>query len=105
MQNRNAYTANQNDGSEFGGTSSRNTIQPKGSDALTAGEKLRLTYLVGDISDSLQVTPDSLEDRRQMLGLKPASNERPRWLGNTGRVSRAELELPNYPDEIRTEDN
>lgn len=98
------YTPQQREGSEFGGTDSKNTIQPKGRDALTAGEELRLTYLVGDLTDTLQQTPLSLEDRRQMLGLKPSSNERPNWLGNTGKISRAELELENYPDELRTED-
>lgn len=99
------YTPQQREGSEFGGTFSKNTIQPKGRDALTAGEELRLTYLVGDLTDTLQQTQLSLEDRRQMLGLKPSSDERPNWLGNTGKISRAELELENYPDELRMEDN
>lgn len=98
------YTPKQEDGSEFGGTISRNTIQPKQSEALSAGEELRLTYLVGDLSDTLQETPLSLEDRRQALGLKPASDQRPNWLGNTGKMSRAELELEDYPDALRTQE-
>jgi hypothetical protein len=102
--NRGMYTPKQEAGSEFGGTVSRNTIQPKGRDALTAGEELRLTYLVGDLSDTLQETPASLEDRRQMLGLKPADDARPNWLANTGKVSRAELEFEDFPDALRTQE-
>jgi hypothetical protein len=93
------YTPAQREGSEFGGTYSKNTIQPKGSDALTAGEELRLTYLVGDISDTLQTTEMSAEDRRQMLGLKPASNRPPNWLLNTGQPPRAQYEVEGWPEE------
>lgn len=94
------YTAKQRAGSEFGGTVSRNTVQPKGGEALTPGEQLRLGYLVGDLSDPLQETPHSLEDRRQMLGLKPAGNERPRWLAGTGKVTEAFIRGLEYPDEL-----
>lgn len=94
------YTAHQLTGSEFGGVEDpRNSVQPKGQEALTAGEKLRLSYLVGDESDSLQETPLSLTDRRQMWGLKPASDLRPTWLVNTGKESEAEL-LGLIPEEI-----
>lgn len=91
--NYSRLTPRQLDGSEYGGTDrTRNTVQPKGSpDALTAGELLRLGYLVGDTSDVRQETPLSLEDRRQMLGLKSAGDIRPLWLAETGRVSEAEL--------------
>lgn len=94
------YNARQRGGSEFGGTVSRNTVQPKGADALTAGEQLRLGYLVGDLSDTRQETPLSLGDRRQMLGLKPSTNERPRWLAGTGKVSEALIRGLEYPDEL-----
>lgn len=68
-------------GSEYGGVSDTiaGGIQPKGPEALTNGEKLRLGYLVGD--DTANV-PGTLEDRRQMLGLRPANGKRPLWLDN-----------------------
>lgn len=98
--NYGSYTSRQLDGSEYGGVAeTRNTVQPKGSDALTPGEILRLGYLVGDTSDTLNQDLTSLEDRRQMLGLKPAGNERPRWLAHTGRITEAELAGVEYPDE------
>lgn len=66
-------------GSEYGGSPDTiaGGIQPKPEEALTNGEKLRLGYLVGDESGN---HPDSLEDRRQMLGLRPADGRRPLWL-------------------------
>lgn len=87
MANNHGYTDQQWYGSEFGGITepTRNTVQPKGRDSLTAAEELRLLRTTGDLSDTIQQTPMSLEDRRQMLGLKPAGNTRPNWLGNTGR--------------------
>jgi hypothetical protein len=98
------YTGLQKEGSEFGGIDSpRGGVQPKGADALSAAEKLRLFYSVGDITDTLKQTNLSLDDRRQMLGLKPAGDLRPNWLANTGRVPRAEIELPElWPDALQS---
>lgn len=100
MESWERYTPAQLAGSEYGGTYSKNTVQPKGEDALTAGEELRLGYLVGDTSDALQQTELSREDGRQFIGLKPSSNQRPDWLANTGRVPEAELQGIEYPDDI-----
>lgn len=100
MINPGNYTPQQWDGTEFGGTDDRtNTLQPKGRDSLTAGEELRLFYTVGDLTDPLQQTELSLEDRRQMLGLKPASNRPPNWLLNTGRPPRAVTEVEGWPED------
>lgn len=88
-------------GSEYGGVGeTRNTVQPKGSpDDLKNGELLRLGYLTGDTSDVRQETPLSLEDHRQMLGLKPAGDSRPTWLANaTPRDTLAQIEGAQYPD-------
>lgn len=101
--NYNKYTPAQIGGSEFGGTVSRNTVQPKSNEALTSGDILRLGYLVGDTTDSLQQTPLSLEDRRQMLGLKPAGDLRPVWLAGTNKVPLAEMEGAPYPDPISSD--
>lgn len=93
------YTPGQLSGTEYGGTSSRNTVQPKGRAALSSGEELRLGYLVGSVDDSLQLDPmTSLEDRRQMLGLKPSTNQRPLWIDGTGRVPEAAIQGAEYPD-------
>ena len=94
------YTPAQLSGSEYGGTAqSRNTVQPKGGTALSSGEVLRLGYLVGSVDDSLQLSPlTSLEDRRQMMGLKPSSNQRPLWLDQAGRVPEAAIQGADYPD-------
>lgn len=92
-------------GSEYGGVGeTRNTLQPKGAEAITAADELRLGYLVGDLSDPEQHTVLSLEDRRQMLGLKPAGDRRPIYLANTGRTAEAEIYGAEYPDEISTLD-
>lgn len=93
-------TPAQRAGSEYGGTYSHNTVQPKAAEALTAAEQLRLGYLTGDTSDALQLTELSLEDHRQMLGLKPAGNTRPTWLAGTGRAPQAEILGVAYPDEL-----
>jgi hypothetical protein len=100
--NYEGVTPGQLAGYEYGGTYSRNTVQPKGRDALKAGEELRLGYLTGDTSDSLQLTDLSIEDARQMVGLKPAGDTRPVWLANTGRTTLAELQGVDYPDELST---
>lgn len=93
------YTPAQLAGSEYGGTTSRNTVQPKGAEALSSGDELRLGYLVGSTSDPLQLDPiASLEDRRQMMGLKPSTNQRPLWLDETGRVPEAAIQGADYPD-------
>lgn len=102
--NYNRYTPQQREGTEFGGAQSLNTVQPKGADALTSGDVLRLGYLVGDASDPLQQQiPLSLEDKRQMLGLKPAGDRRPIWLAGTGRTPLAEMEGAEYPDPISSD--
>ncbi len=99
------YTPTQLEGSEFGGVArTRNTVQPKGDEALTAAERLRLGYLTGSTADPLQVTELSLEDKRQMMGLKPSQIDRPVWLSGTGRIPLAEIMGVEYPDELAIED-
>jgi hypothetical protein len=86
------YDAHQKTGSEYGGVEETSaTIQPKGPEALSAGEQLRLFYLTGQTTDT-----EAIEDHRQMLGLLPANGERPKWLKNANRVqlSQAEIEYP-----------
>lgn len=101
----NRLTSRQIEGSEYGGVGeTRNTLQPKGAEAITPSDELRLGYLVGDISDPLQLTVLSLEDRRQAVGLKPAGDRRPIWLANTGRTAEAEILGVEYPDEYSTLD-
>lgn len=103
--NYNRLTPRQLSGSEFGGVGeTRNTLQPKGRDALTPGDELRLGYLVGNETDTLQLTVNSIEDHRQMLGLKPASDRRPTWLAGTGRTAEAEVLGVEYPDDLSTLD-
>lgn len=89
-------------GSEYGGVKeTRNTIQPKGRDDLKNGEILRLGYLTGDTTDSLDLSILSLEDHRQMLGLKPAGDSRPVWLANaSARATWAEIEGAVYPENM-----
>lgn len=75
-------TYHQASGSEYGGV--RDTyaggIQPKNPEDLTNTEILRLGYLVGVEN---QIDPrNNIEDRRQALGLRPASGKRPEWLVN-----------------------
>lgn len=82
------YTPQQLRGSEYGGTDeAKATIQPKGVDALTAGDKLRLGYLTGDETND----PKSIEDSRQFWGLLPSSKDRPFWIEHTGMESEAEV--------------
>lgn len=101
----NRLTSRQIEGSEYGGVGeTRNTLQPKGEEALTPSDELRLGYLVGDISDPLQLTVLSLEDHRQALGLKPAGDSRPIWLAGTGRTAQAEILGVEYPDAYSTLD-
>jgi hypothetical protein len=79
-------------GSEYSGVDeTKATIQPKGAEALNNGDILRLGYLTGEESDT-----ESLEDRRQFLGLHPATGPRPNWLKNTGQEAYAETDLENY---------
>lgn len=67
-------------GTEYGGIEPTlaGGIQPKGEEALTAGDKLRLGYVTGNESDTRR--DQNLEDHRQMLGLRPAEGGRPVWL-------------------------
>jgi hypothetical protein len=104
--NYHRLTPRQLAGSEYGGVGeTRNTLQPKGKDAVTSDDELRLGYLTGDgASDPLQLTILSLEDRRQALGLKPAGDRRPIWLSNTGRTTEAEIQGAEYPPELSTID-
>lgn len=77
----------QNEGTEYSGVSpTAATIQPKGAEALTPGDRLRLGYLTGSESD-----PDSMEDRRQFYGLKPAGESRPKYLRGTGQTTQAQI--------------
>jgi hypothetical protein len=102
----NGLTPRQVHGSEYGGVGeTRNTLEPKGKDALDASDELRLGYLTSDgASDPLQQTLSSLEDRRQALGLLPAGDLRPVWLANTGRTAEAEILGVEYPDDLTTFD-
>lgn len=104
--NYNRLTPRQLNGSEYSGVGeTRNTLQPKGKEALEPSDELRLGYLTGDgITDPLQLTILSLEDRRQALGLKPAGDRRPMWLANTGRTTEAEIQGAEYPPELSTLD-
>lgn len=76
----------QAEGSEYGGVEETiaGGIQPKGVDALTNGELLRLGYLTGveDNTDRLV----NIDDRRQMMGLRPADGRRPWFLRNVSPV-------------------
>ena len=84
------FTSEQLQGSEYSGVSpTKNTVQPKGTDALTNGDRLRLGYLTGDETDSSN--PENIEDNRQFWGLLPADKARPYWLEGTGRPSEAEI--------------
>lgn len=77
----------QRSGSEFGGVeTTKATIQPKGASALSNGDRLRLGYLTG-----VENNTESWEDRRQMLGLRPASGRRPWFLLKTGQPSELEV--------------
>lgn len=103
--NYNRLTPRQLAGSEYGGVGeTRNTLQPKGMEAMTTSDELRLGYLTGELTDPLQLTILSLEDRRQALGLKPAGDRRPNWLSNTGRTTEAEIQGAEYPDALSTLD-
>lgn len=81
-------------GSEYGGVQPTlaGGIQPKPEEALTAGEKLRLGYLTGDETNTDACT--NLEDRRQMMGLRPAEGGRPVWLDGVN---------PNNDERLKSE--
>ena len=82
------YTPRQRGGSEYGGVQpTPATIQPMPPEALSAADQLRLGYVSGVETDT-----ESPEDRRQMLGLRPADGRRPSWLSNTGQQSQAQIE-------------
>lgn len=86
-------TSDQFRGSEYGGVGpTSNTFQPQPPDAMTNTELLRNSYLTGEPPDYKL----NIEDRRQMMGLKPAGkNKRPWWLLETGLRSIAEEKLPH----------
>ena len=82
------YSAAQQQGSEYGGVDrTMATVQPKGAQALSNGDKLRLGYLTGVPDD-----PETLEDHRQFWGLRPADGARPFWVENTGMESEAQVQ-------------
>lgn len=88
-------------GSEYGGAPSEllyNTIQPKPAEAIDAGEQLRLGYTTGEETDWR-----SLEDRRQMMGLRPAGGRHPEWLTHVSPTNNpaltSEAERQGYRDE------
>lgn len=86
------YNNRQKTGSEYSGVERTTaSIQPMPGEALTNGEKLRLGYLTGVEDDT-----ESLEDRRQAVGLRPATGKRPLWLSATGQRSEAEIRLPDH---------
>lgn len=83
---KNAPTSRQLTGSEFCGVERTvSTVQPTPADTLTNAERLRLGYLTGDEKNA-----ESVEDRRQFWGLRPADGKRPNWLQNAGIESEAE---------------
>lgn len=91
------YTPEQLTGSEYGGVEKTwATIQPKDSGNLTNAEKLKLEYLTG-----VDATM-SLEDRRQMLGLRPAEGRHPQWLKHVSPTNdprlTSEAERQGYTD-------
>lgn len=66
-------------GTEFGGAPAEdrwNTLQPRRGDDYSTAEQLRSGYTTGE--DDWR----ALEDRRQMMGLRPADGAHPRWLVN-----------------------
>lgn len=89
-------------GTEYGGAPSEfryNNLQPKPAGAqLSAREQLYLGYMTGEDDGDWR----SLEDRRQMMGLRPASGTRPEWLTHVSPRDRLELtseaELQGYTD-------
>lgn len=71
------YSGYQRTGSEYGGVAhTPSGIQPKPQEALNNTELLRLGYVTG-VEDW-----QSIEDRRQMVGLRPANGGRPQYIGN-----------------------
>jgi hypothetical protein len=84
-------TDRQKSGSEYSGVLRTTAgVQPQDSSALTNGEILHLGYATGVENDT-----ESFEDRRQMMGLRPADGKRPNWLLQTGQKSQAEIEHPD----------
>lgn len=82
------YIPEAKEGSEYGGIDNTyNTTQPKPASAMTTAEQLRLGYLTGQDQNW-----KSLEDRRQMMGLRPANGRHPEWLKNVSPSDRPELE-------------
>jgi hypothetical protein len=96
----NRYSQTQLSGSEYSGINyTKNTLQP--GQALNNGDKLRLGYLVGDVSNAnYELTTSNIEDHRQMMGLLPASQARPTWLANSGKIPQAEISGAEYPDDL-----
>lgn len=96
----NRYSQAQLSGSEYSGiNNTKNTLQP--GQALDNGDLLRLGYLVGDVTNTNYESGSSnIEDHRQMLGLLPASQERPTWLANSGKVPQAEISGAEYPEDL-----
>lgn len=91
-------------GTEYGGVQPTlaGGIQPKGPDALTNGEILRLGYLTGNEAETRR--DKSLEDLRQFYGLLPAEGGRPAWLaqvnpqGDIRKNSSAEIQGYGPPE-------
>jgi hypothetical protein len=91
------------EGSEYGGSEVTIAagIQPMGPDALTPADKLRLGYVTG-IEDN--TNPHiNIDDKRQMLGLRPANGKRPLFLANVSPVDdprlTSEAERQGYTNE------
>lgn len=86
------YNNHQKTGTEYSGVERTTaSIQPMPAPALSPADHLRLGYLTGVEHDT-----ESLEDRRQAVGLRPATGKRPLWLSATGQRSEAEIRLPDH---------
>lgn len=82
------YDNVQRSGTEYGGLQhTPSGIQPKPSEAFTSGEILRLGYTTGNENDY-----QSIDDTRQMLGLRPADGRRPLWLRGASPTGDPRLE-------------
>jgi hypothetical protein len=85
-------------GTEYGGVQPTlaGGIQPKDPEHLTAGEILRLSYVTGDLTETRADL--GIEDRRQMMGLRPAEGGRPQFIDGLG-----DDDDPRLTSELRRE--
>lgn len=72
------YSNFQRTGTEYGGVAhTPSGIQPKPAEAFTNSDRLRLGYTTGE-----EENWQSIEDLRQMVGLRPANGGRPQYIGH-----------------------